>query len=201
MDLQSLEISVSQLINQGIAPNTARVYNSAQSRFIKFCNNYNLSPLPLTENTICLFISYLFNQKLTHSTMKTYLSGIRHLSITAGLNDPHFHTMARLHYVLQGVRRSQSATSTHLKPRLPITPALLRCLQWVWLPPPGQASTPDSCMLWAAALLGFFGFLRSGEFTVPSHNTFNPQCHLTPSDITVDRYEDPSYCVSAYQTK
>ena len=63
----------------------------------------------------------------------------------------------------------------------------------VWLPPQSQATTSDNYMLWAAALLGFFGFLRSGEFTIPSHNTFDPQCHLTPSDIAVDKYEDPSY--------
>ena len=34
MDLQSLEVSLSKPINQGIAPITARVYNSAQSRFL-----------------------------------------------------------------------------------------------------------------------------------------------------------------------
>ena len=28
---------------------------------------------------------------------------------------------------------------------------------------------------------------------MPSHNTFDPQCHLTPSNIAVDKYEDPSY--------
>ena len=144
MDLQSLEVSLSEFINQGIAPSTARMYNSAQSRFIKFCNDYNLSPLPLSENTVYLFISYLFNQKLTYSTMKTYLSGIRHLSIAAGLGDPHFHAMARLHYALQVVRRSLSATSTCSKPHLPITPVLLCRLWGVWLPPQSQATT-HSC--------------------------------------------------------
>ena len=79
--------------------------------------------------------------------MKTYLFGICHLSIAAGLGDPHLHTMARLHYALQGVRRSQSATSTRLKPRLSITPVLLRRLWGVWLPPLSQASSSDNYML------------------------------------------------------
>ena len=45
-------------------------------------------------------------------------------------------------------------------------------------------------MLWAACTLGFFGFLRSGEFTVvPGIN----QTLLSPSDIRVDSHQDPTY--------
>ena len=46
-------------------------------------------------------------------------------------------------------------------------------------------------MLWAAATLCFFGFLRSGEITVPSDAAFDPSCHLTFQDISVDQVSDP----------
>ena len=53
-------VSLSELINQGIAPITARVYNSAQSRFIKFCNDYNLFPYPyLKIQYVYSFLIYL----------------------------------------------------------------------------------------------------------------------------------------------
>ena len=45
-------------------------------------------------------------------------------------------------------------------------------------------------MLWAACCLGFFGFLRAGEFTVNSG--FNPATHMVVSDLQVDSLVDPT---------
>ena len=47
-------------------------------------------------------------------------------------------------------------------------------------------------MLWAACSLGFFGFLRAGEFTVRSAREFDPAVSLTLDDVAVDRHDDPS---------
>ena len=44
-------------------------------------------------------------------------------------------------------------------------------------------------MLWGACCLGFFGFLRAGEFTV--NGTFDPTLHLTMADVQVDSSTDP----------
>ena len=50
-------------------------------------------------------------------------------------------------------------------------------------------------MLWAACTLAFFGFLKSGEITVPSDAAFDAVCHLTPADVQVDSREPPALLV------
>ena len=59
----------------------------------------------------------------------------------------------------------------------PITPAVLRRVKGLW---EHEGIKVDHIMLWAAMLLCFFGFLRSGEITVPLAQEFDPSYHVTP---------------------
>ena len=47
-------------------------------------------------------------------------------------------------------------------------------------------------MLWAAACLCFFGFLRSGEIVCPTGFSFDLQAYLAFSDVAVDDRSAPS---------
>ena len=46
-------------------------------------------------------------------------------------------------------------------------------------------------MLWAAACTGFFGFLRTGEFTVPSAKDYDNEVHLNLNDLALDNRSSP----------
>ena len=75
------------------------------------------------------------------------------------------------------------------RPRLPITPPILREMKGVWERDP---SNFDHIMIWAACTLCFFGFLRSGEITVPSDNRYDPGAHVRFTDVAIDDCSIPN---------
>lgn len=143
--------------------------------------------MPAPEHQLCQFVSSLAIEKLCHSTLKGYLSAIRHLHIEGGYGDPGLSGMARLEQVMKGIKAVQ-AKLPKKAPRLPITPELLLIMKQSWKQ---MAAKWNSIMLWAAAALCFFGFLRSGEITVPSDSSFDEGVHLMFDDVAVDSTANP----------
>ena len=131
-----------------------------------------------------MFAAYL-SQSVTAGTVRSYLSAIRYFHIKAGLPDPALLPSSRLSYILKGIQRR---TSGHARAkRLPLTPQLLVKIHAAW----SQGHlTFDRVMLWAAFCLGFFGFMRSGEFTCPSPNEVE-DCALSVADVAIDSRINP----------
>ena len=122
---------------------------------------------------------------MSWGTIQSYLSGLRFHQISAGLPDPAFTSLPRLSYILKGIRK---VTPAHTRgKRLPITLDLLRRIHAIWSRGPW---TFDKAMLWAACCLGFFGFMRAGEFTEQSPQQ-NSEPILSASDISIDSREKP----------
>ena len=135
------------------------------------------------------FASHLANEKLSHSTIKSNLSAVRHLQIASELPDPGIATMPRLEGVIKGIKSIQARAQSSKRTRLPITPHIIMAIGAVW---EAQGLSQDQVMLWAALTLCFFGLLRSGEVTVPSQSAFDPSTHLTFEDIKVDNTTNPT---------
>ena len=182
-----MEEDVQFYYSYGIASSTQRAYKSAQSRYTSFCVQFQVQPLPLSKPVLCSFVSFLANQNLKFQTIKCYLSGIRYMQISNGFCDPFANSpFVKLDYVLKGIRRCQACCGYgSSRQRFPITPEILRAIRALW------KVNWDSKMLWAAFCLGFFGFLRAGEFTVPE-GAYDSGCHLPFNDIAVDSHHSPS---------
>ena len=86
--------------------------------------------------------------------------------------------------MLRGVKRSQGSPAAQ---RLPITDSLLLVIHRAL-----DLKFFYHCAFWAVCMLGYFGFLRAAEFTVPNLASFSPAIHLSVADIAVDSRQSPT---------
>lgn len=90
-------------------------------------------PLSVSENILAAFVASLAKEGVSYSFMKVYLSALRFYRISNNSGDPGIAGMARLEYILKGIRRDGAVSSaTHRRERLPVTPILLRKIFSVW---------------------------------------------------------------------
>ena len=183
-----MELAVQELFSAGLAASTKRVYQTGTDHYLRFCASLSLSPYPTSKQVLALFVAHLYQEGLCSSTVKSYLSAVRHSQIALGLGDPQVANMPQLAYVTRGLWKL--TVKGDRNQRLPFTPHILRQLHAVWECYPNWY---DATMLWAACCMCFFGFLRSGEIVVPSDSDYDPTVHLSLGDVRVDNTSSPSY--------
>ena len=70
------------LVDNSLTSSSRRSYTSFQKQYVQFCERLNFNPLLATERQLILFVAELA-QRLSHSTVRSYLSVVRHMQITA----------------------------------------------------------------------------------------------------------------------
>lgn len=166
-------------------------------KFYDFCLqagklHSNGSPRPVEEWTLCLFVSFL-TDSIQHLSIKVYLSAVRSLHIEQGLPDSLINCLHQ-QQVMRGIKRSQGSPAAW---RLPVTDSIVSLVHQSL-----DLSSFDHCVFWAACTLGYFGFLRSAEFTVPNLASFSPELHLSVADVSADSRLSPSgICIQIKASK
>ena len=91
--------------------------------------------------------------------------------------------MPKLEQVLRSIKRQNAAMYTK-RERLPITSDILVKMQAVW--------ERDNTKQDSFDLICFFGFIRAGELTLPSEDSYDTQIHLNYGNIAVDSPRSPT---------
>ena len=149
LDIKELNRAAQKYYPKGLAESTQRSYWSAQKRFLTFCDEGKFRAVPVSGEILGRYLSYLAESGLKHRTIKVYLSAIRFLHIAEGEADPFKPTLLQLHYILQGIKRSEAQKQVEKRPRLPVSPSIFRKLKHIW----EESSQPNRIMLWAACCL------------------------------------------------
>ena len=126
MDIHQLDDAVRRYFAAALARSTHKTYAAAERRYLNFCKDFNLIPLPVSESTLCYFVACLGQQGLAHSSISTYLSGIRQVHISHGFGDPQPTKWSFLWQVLKGVRVEAGKKGRAPIFQLPITTAILQ---------------------------------------------------------------------------
>ena len=135
---------------------------------------YKLVAMPVTEDTLLLYISFLFEEGLVGASICVYLSAVRSLHIFSGERYP-----IELHRVKLALKGAVRSTAAPIR-KLPITFQVLKKIL------PKVCPRFDGAVLQAVMTLAFFGCLRMGEICVPDSMPFSPVLHVNWGDITLD---------------
>ena len=118
----SLDSAVQVYFAAAPAPSTHSTCKAAEHRYLSFCSNFHIIPLPTIEASLCYSVTCLGQQVLADFTIHIYLSGVRQFQIAHGYKDFNYEHIPRLCQILKGVRISQVQKGRTIHSRLPITP-------------------------------------------------------------------------------
>ena len=177
--LSQLAQTAQNLIDSSITNNTKHQYSLALNRYIRFCQSLNLVTFPLHQQNLILYATELSNT-ISYTGVNMHLSALKFFSHKYGyLGD--FGQFRRLYMLLRGIKRCTDKLHRKKK-RDPITPDLLRKLHFELFNSHRHYS--DKCMIWAAMLCAFFGYLRISEFTSERAKSFIGESTLCVEDAT-----------------
>jgi hypothetical protein len=148
-------------LGSSIAASTRHTYTTGQTSFLNYCRATGIaSPWNPSQPVLVGYVCWLHRERsdkpegLAHSTMKTYLMGVRHAHVAAGLADPTKGKPA-LETALRAVKLKLGSKK---KERLPVTVSLLNYMREFI-----DFGSHDQRVVWAVLCLGVYGLLRLGE--------------------------------------
>ena len=142
--------------------------------------------MPFSSSNICLFVHWLFKvRKLKVATVNSYLSGVRQMHISKGMEPPNIRD-SFVKEILRGKSNLEDFRQRKLgghQGRLPMTIPLMKL--WKERIRTSDLTSDKKLLLWAVSTLAFYGAFRIHELASKTEATFDPDHTLLTEDIKI----------------
>ncbi len=158
--LSALDTEARDIQGQAMAKGTYKNLFTQIRTFLTYCLYANMAFLPVSSEDLIRYIVFLARSFNSFTAICNYLNGVRFLHVSNGLR---FTLLTDFHVALtlRGVKKCMSSKPP-LGTKLPITvPILHHIFSFI------HPDNPLHVSLWAAFLVGFFGFLRKSNLVPP----------------------------------
>ena len=190
-----------QAANHSLSKNTWSAYRTAERMLARCQNETNVSmDLPLNEQRVLIFVSWLISRNLSTSTINTYLAGLRQVHLANGVNLPILRTPV-VDQVLEG-RKHLDAIRNNLgetAKRLPVTPNVMKLIKAELHA--GNFSIEKKLLVWSVSTLAFAGSFRIHEILCRNINFYDPVFTLLQKDIKLKEIKVESQIIEILQVK
>lgn len=166
---------------------TKRNYTSQLHSYVRFCKYFEYELLPATTLQICRYAVFLA-RTLKPSSVRQYLNIIRIIHLDNGYENP-FANNWKVTSLLKGIDRAKGTPPAQ---KLPILPEHLLQIKYML-----NLDNHFDKVLWAACLVGFFGFLRKANL-LPRLGKGNTKSYIKREDI---EFTQVGMVLSLKQTK
>lgn len=178
-------VIIKEAIAASVSADTKSNYNTALRMLASCQEALNRSMrLPLSDQDVLCFVSFMANRNVKDTTISGYLSGIRLALLSTGHECDNLRTPV-VKQVLKGIHnlRGDPEVEVKKKTRRAMTIAHLRLLGHALAK--SKVSDYLKSMVWAVALLAFWGALRIGEVLCPLSGAFDEKSTLLVSDVEI----------------
>ena len=177
---------LSEIMNHSLSKSTWSTYKTAE-RMLLTCRKEEKRrmELPLTEEDIVIFISWLIEKRnLKSTTINGYLSGLKQLHVTKGMEPP----IIRTSIVTSLLKGKTNMDNIHTRKeegprRLPMTMTMMRLLKETireW-----EEGIMTKLLMWAICTIAFHGAFRMHELLCKTETEYDPDFTLLAEDVKV----------------
>ncbi|CAC5360758.1 unnamed protein product [Mytilus coruscus] len=154
-------------------------YKNLKVQFVSyflFCTYFNMSPLPTSVNTLCLYGNFLSRSFKSVVSIQNYISGVKILHLLLGFEFP-----TEDWFSIKLLFRGLSRQNPHMPHRaLPITPHILLKMYEFF-----DMSKPSDVTFWCCFLFAFFLMVRKSNLVPTSAKNFDPRKQLCRNNVIV----------------